>query len=480
MKGERKTNMYDGLVFRSNRRICRMVSLLSLLICMYVAFFTQTGSGYEYYWIIPAMFSLLLFFSPVLNYTDFTNVGPLVLAYTMTVKYAISPLLSCIAGYESRLGIYPSVANLHKAVFLTLYELVAIYIVCVMCTKKYSRRIQIQEAEVEPMHRYWVHFLLIIIGFGSFFLVPSAFIDYRFIFNQNDLAANIIITAPGAGVFRTFYIIARYSLIILITNFFYRRNLKRKSIVNVIGAFVPIMINCIHVSNLSRISILVPMVIGVSLSTQFFSDKKEKRTIIVFCVGIGIAFLVVLSFLKFFGTGRGDASNASSIAWWADTVNMYFTGVKETAVGCAGEEIIHGAYGYNRLALLINDLLSNVSLLSNLSDPMRGTVRLYNTAYFGRNIISQIPPNVTAGSYYFSSFFAGLWPALFVWLSYHFTYKCKTKHHLDERFVFTFPAIWCGLVLMISTTMIFANSVNVALFYGITLLFNRKIVLWSK
>ncbi|MCZ4406208.1 hypothetical protein O3Q48_03005 [Enterococcus lactis] len=274
--------MYDGLVFRSNRRICRMVSLLSLLICMYVAFFTQTGSGYEYYWIIPAMFSLLLFVSPVLNYTDFTNVGPLVLAYTMTVKYAISPLLSCIAGYESRLGIYPSVANLHKAVFLTLYELVAIYIVCVMCTKKYSRRIQIQEAEVEPMHRYWVHFLLIIIGFGSFFLVPSAFIDYRFIFNQNDLAANIIITAPGAGVFRTFYIIARYSLIILITNFFYRRNLKRKSIVNVIGAFVPIMINCIHVSNLSRISILVPMVIGVSLSTQFFSDKKEKEQLLCF------------------------------------------------------------------------------------------------------------------------------------------------------------------------------------------------------
>lgn len=469
--------MYDRLVYRSNKRICRLVALMSLLISMYVAVFTQLGSGYEYYWIIPSVFSVLLFVRPVLNYTDFTNVGPLVLAYTMTVKYSLSPLLSCIAGYESWLGIYPSVANLRKAVFLTLYELVAVYVACILCTKRYSRKIQIQEAEVEPMNRYWVHLLLIIIGIGSFFAVPSAFIDYRFIFNQNDLAENIIITAPGAGVFRTFFIIARYSLVILITNFFYRRNLKKKSIVNVIGAFFPIMINCIHVSNLSRISILVPMIIGVSLSTQFFSERKEKRTIIMFCVSIGVAFLAVLSFLKFFGTGRGDVSNASSIAWWADTINMYFTGVKETAVGCAGEEIISRAYGYNRIGLLINDLLSNVSLLSNFSDPMRGTVRLYNTAYFGRNIISQIPPNVTAGSYYFSSFFAGLWPALFAWLSYHFTYKCKTKHYLDERFVFTFPAIWCGLVLMISTTMIFANSVNIALFYGVTLLLNKKIVL---
>ena len=468
--------MYEATVLKKNNRICRGLTIISVCIGFYVLINTSEGTGYESYFIIPLVFGICLYIKPVLNFIDFSNIGTIVLSYTMIIKYMISPLLSCIASYQSWLGLYPGENNIRKAILLTIYELIIIYLICICCDNYYSKKYNASNIEVKPMKKFLGHYMLIIIGFCSYFIKPSAFADYRFIFDQSNLEENIIIDTPGAGIYRTFYILARYSLVLLIVNYFYHKNLKKKSLKNVIFAFLPIMINCIHISNLSRISILVPMVIGLSLCSQFFTEKKEKKTIVSFCVIVGVVFLSLLSFLKFFGEGRGDVSNANSLAWWADTINMYFTGIKETAVGCKAEDLIQTTYGYNRIPLFFNDILCNVSLLSSLSNPSMGSVRLYNTVYFGFNVISQIPPNICEGMYYFSPFFSALWPGLFVFLSYHFTYKCKRKQFLDEKFVYTFPAIWCGLILMINTTMIVANSINIALFYAMILAINKLIV----
>ena len=130
------------------------------------------------------------------------------------------------------------------------------------------------ENNIAEINDNWGHVSLVIIGAASFVLVPSAFADYRFIFDNTNLSENIFITAAGAGVFKTFFIVGRYSLVILLINFFYKRYKKTPSALYAILSFLVVLLNCIYVQNLSRINILIPLMIGLAICAQFFPRKS--------------------------------------------------------------------------------------------------------------------------------------------------------------------------------------------------------------
>lgn len=463
--GRRKTKKY----------ISRWIGLVSIVISVYVFFNTDASTGYGAYFIVPFLFGILLFLFPILNLLNFSSLGPFLLACTMIIKYCISPLISCLGGYYSWLGVTPSKQNIESAVWITLYEMLTLYFVCYLCERHYKKKKYIVEDDVQLMKRSWIHYFLIIVGFGSFLVVPNAFSDYRFIFNSTNLTNNVFITASGAGVFRTFFILARYSLEILIINYLYKRNEKVPNIIYSLLAFAVVLLNSIYVSNLSRIQILVPLIIGMTLCMTFFHRKKERRAIVLAAILIGGSFVVLLSFLKFFGEGRGDVLNASSFKWWGDTLNMYFSGIKETAIGFKSTSYVNLAFGWNRLPLIFNDLFSGVSLLSNLSDISHTSTILYNYVYFGSTVSTgQIPPNIIEGVYYFGVVLSPIVPAFFTWLAYRLSYLARMKKMLDIKFVYYYATVWAGLILMINFNMIVANIINVALFYLVFVLIGKK------
>ena len=176
--------------------------------------------------------------------------------------------------------------------------------------------------------------------------------DYRFLFDQTDLATTIRVDFAGSGIYKTLFTFARYSLVLVIVDFFYKRNLKRDSAINIIGAFIPTLLNCLYVSNLSRIGIFAPLLSCAFLIIILFNTPKARKTILYGIGTIGLLFIIYLSFVKFFGEGRGDTSNATSWLWWGDTLNMYFTGIKETAIGIKAKSLINETYGLNRIALM--------------------------------------------------------------------------------------------------------------------------------
>ena len=252
--------------------------------------------------------------------------------------------------------------------------------------------------------------------------------DYRFLFDQTDLATTIRVDFAGSGIYKTLFTFARYSLVLVIVDFFYKRNLKRDSAINIIGAFIPTLLNCLYVSNLSRIGIFAPLLSCAFLIIILFNTPKARKTILYGIGTIGLLFIIYLSFVKFFGEGRGDTSNATSWLWWGDTLNMYFTGIKETAIGIKAKSLINETYGLNRIALMFNDCFSNVSFISNLTNHDINSNKLYNIVYFGGNIsVSQICPNICEGIYYFGTALSVVWPALFVYLSHLFSYKSQKK-----------------------------------------------------
>lgn len=355
-------------VFFGKYKFNTILGLLSIGIAFYVAMFTKTDTGYEWYFLIPGVFGFLLLIVRPLSFTDTGSIGPLILNYTMVIKYSISPLVSCLGGYHSWLGRYPGEDNINKAILITFYEMIVLFFENVYLTKKYRRK-QINNVEIsKPLRGRVVHCVIIVLGFAILFAMPSAFMDYRFLFDQTDLATTIRVDFAGSGIYKTLFTFARYSLVLVIVDFFYKRNLKRDSAINIIGAFIPTLLNCLYVSNLSRIGIFAPLLSCAFLIIILFNTPKARKTILYGIGTIGLLFIIYLSFVKFFGEGRGDTSNATSWLWWGDTLNMYFTGIKETAIGIKAKSLINETYGLNRIALMFNDCFSNVSFISNLTN----------------------------------------------------------------------------------------------------------------
>lgn len=459
------------VIGRKERWASMLLGVFSVFVSIFVYVGTNHSSGYATYFIIPLLFGILLIAAPSLVLADASLIGPMVLSYTMIIKYTISPLLSCIAGYKSTWGIYPTVESLRAAIFLTVYEMLAIYVVFFCCRRFAKKKDFICSVEKKPLDNKWMHVALIVVGFAAFFASPSSFSDCRFLFDTTDIEENVILTASGTGIYKTLFTFARYSLVILVINHYLAKYQANKASRFAVYAFLLSMLNCLYIQNLSRIAVLVPILTGLYLCYTFFDSKLTRRVLVQIALVLIVVFVGSLSFTKFFGEGRGDTSNSTNLVWWADTINMYFTGIKETAVGIAAANRVNMYFGWLRAPLFCNDMLSNVSFLSNFVDQSLNSVTLFNFQYFGRNILSSICPNDVEGLYYFGPLFSGLWPALFAYASFKFGYVARRQVYLDRSFVFFYASLWCGYVLMINTSMIFANVVNnSALFFVATTL----------
>lgn len=247
-----------------------LLGAFSIFVSIFVYFGTNHSSGYATYFIIPLLFGILLIAAPSLVLADATLMGPMVLSYTMVIKYIISPLLSCIAGYKSTWGIYPSVESLRAAIILTVYEMLAIYVVFFCCRRFAKKKDFIRSVEKKSLDNKWMHVALIVVGFAVIFASPSSFSDCRFLFDTTDIEENVILTASGTGIYKTLFTFARYSLVILVINHYLVKYRVNKASRFAVYAFLFSMLNCLYIQNLSRIAVLVPILTGLYLCYTFF------------------------------------------------------------------------------------------------------------------------------------------------------------------------------------------------------------------
>ncbi len=458
------------------------IKVVIFLCCCGISIFmllnTNTSSGYEYYFIIPFVYGVLNVALKSINYTNFKNIGPTIFNYTMVLKYVLTPLIMCIGNYSSYSGIMPSNTYIRLAIWLILLEMVALCIFNSLFYKRIYLKNDIAEKKekIEHFDRKIIYFFVMSLGVLVILFIPQTIEDYRLIFNNSNLAETIKIEFPMSGLFRTIVLFARYIIVLLIIDYFYKRNEKKKSKWNIILSFLPVILNCMVVSNLSRINILVPIVTFSVLIMNLYNSKKEQKLIIKILAISGIIMISYLSFFKFFGIGRGDVSNSTSYEWWGDTLNMYFSGPKETAVGIKAIDLIESNYGLNRLKLLLNDLSANIIVLSNTANTDTTSTVLFNCIYFGKDISrSQIVPNMVEGVYYFGWGLSWIWEVLFLYLAYKFSVCVKKNNKIDKKFAYLYASLHCGMLLMINTNMIVANLINITFLFLIVAYFNEKV-----
>lgn len=462
---------------KKSRLVNFIIGIIAFISSYFVYIYSYNIQGYELYYLVPLTFGILLFMLPNISFCKIYNIGPFILNITMIIRYIALPLIGSIGKHISILGIMPSYNQLKWAVIYTLYEMIVICILINYLEYKDNLKIRYIDAGKSTTDNYYLYFLLIILAIIVIAVIPETVSDYRFIFDQNELAGNIIVDFPLSGILKTVVNFARYVLVLIVINICYKKNMKRKNYINIFISFLAILLNSVYISNLSRISMLVPVLTFSILLVIIYDDKKERKLILRnLAIVFGVA-LVYLSFLKFFGEGRGSVNNSTSIKWWGDTLNTYFSGVKETAIGIKTTTLINQIYGDFRFKLLINDIFSEVIGLSNFTVSNLNSTYLYNIIYFGSDIsISQIVPNICDGIYYFSGLFAPIWTCVFVYLSFLFNKRIYQNSLIDIKFVYIYASLYCGMVLMINSSMIISNLINVSLLLYILILINRKII----
>ncbi|WNR43510.1 hypothetical protein [Paenibacillus roseipurpureus] len=457
-----------------------IIAFISFAISIYVLNNSEFFPGYSVYFIVPFGFSILMILCTNIDFTNFKMIGPFIFNMSMVIKYSLLPLIACISQYYSRFGVTPSADNIRSAIFLTFYEMIVLCIFGNYLSKTYKRKSNKVDQNNKPLRSYFIFNIVILLGILVAVFIPEAIADYRFLFNQDDLATNIKVNFPLSGLFSTVVIFARYCLVLIVINSCFKRNRKQFSYMNIVISIIAVSVNALIVSNLSRVGLICPFITFMVLLLFLYPGKRERKAILFVMSGIITIGLIYLTGVKFFGEGRGEVSDSTNILFWGDTINMYFMGVKETAIGIMAVDTIDVTYGFFRIFLLLNDVFSNVGGISNFTVSSINSTTLYNLVYFGSNIsVSQIVPNICEGTYYFGGLFAPIWPCIFLYLAYKFSYKIYEQIYIDKRFVYIFASVYCGMLLMLNTSMIIYAIVNVSFLFAVVSKINR-IILFKK
>ena len=464
--------------------IIRTFIMIFSVVASVIIFFQNTSEfHYQLSFLLPLVFSILLLFCKNIKFTDFKLIGTVVLNWCMVIKYCLSPLVSSSTGFYSWLGRTPSANSTIIAIVLTLLEMITIMFFSNILYNRYIKKIkninfEDEETKIAPIRHNIVYLIFIVLFVLVIVFVPQAISDQRFLFNQNNLDITTKIDFKFSGIYQTIFLFGRFALVLIVINYFYKRNLKKESILNVLFSFIPVVINALFTSNLSRLYILCPLLTFSTLILILYNSKKNRKIIVRVLFIIFAAILIYLSFTIFFGSGRGNESESSNIKWWGDTINMYFSGIKETAIGVESIDRVDQYYGFFRIKLFFNDLFSNVIGLSNLTNPDYNGISLYNYTYFNSSIaVCQIPPNIIMGTYYFGYAFSFILPCILVWFTYYFSFKSLKRENLTNTFVFLYSAIYCGMLLMVNYTMIVSRLVNVSILFLIISNFNNRVII---
>ena len=454
-----------------------LLALASLLIAGYM--FTRPGDNslYNNYYYVPLLFAVCVLLSKNYDLFDLSSPGTLVLKYTMIMKYMLMPIIMHVGGYHSWLGTMPNSGSVSTAIIFTIIEMIFVMAaINILSSRGRAIAGSDKHVAIKPQSKGAIYKVLIILGLMVVVLLPETIADYRFLFNTDNLAENIKVDFDYSGLLKTIVVFSRYAAVLLIINYFHKRNINRKSKINIVGAFIPVVLNCLFTPQLSRITIFVPVLIFSTIIFIIFNDKNERKMIARVFLALLLGSLVFMSALKFFGEGRGNEDRSQDIGWWGDTLNMYFSGPKETAIGVEAERIIDDRYGNARWKLLLNDMSSNVVGLSNIADDDNTSTVLYNLRYFSSSIaVCQIVPNIIEGYYYFGLIFCWIWPCIFVFLCFYFDKKSKKMNTIYMKFPYLYASVYCGMILMINTSMIIANIINVSLLFIIVSAINMKL-----
>lgn len=443
------------------------------IICYIISammFIGTKNADYSLLFFEPLIFGICYQFNKQLKQKKFTHIALGILFVTSLVKYVITPFVYFLANYpivEMMLG----KEYLEKAIILQCYEEVCFFIVLRYAANKFYSKDVTEKHSVKKRiyaqrHNPFLVFF-VVMAIAVILTTPSMISRYHFVGNLVGNEEANIVEMEGTGGLGLLIGTGRYFFILLLLAYVYNRRKIHKTIDIVLSIGI-VALNSLVVYDFSRFGIIIPAATFIYLITLLYPQSRKK--IIAYSImAIGVS-VVYTSILKMFSEFRGgNIEDTSSIQYWAKTLQVYFQGTSDVAVGLiASKKAV-----LDPIMSFFNDCISNVAVLSNFSVKQHTSLYIFNYVRSGGVSFDKILPNICAGYNYFGAIGAPIIVCICTYFGIKLDSMSRKVRDLNYKFIFVFASITLALCHMIYYTMIISSLVNSALIMFIVLRINK-------
>ena len=383
---------------------------------------------------------MVLYIGVMRIYSYFSHVTMFFLGFLTFVRYFIIPVLICIdedfLSYEpldgdenSKFFVSGILFTMWESLFLGLYLLNRLP----HWYQNNDNQKTVAHYKSESVGLLAVEMLLMVL---LVLISPGILGKYSFMFNldgndmismSDEASVSLLdtIALMGARILKTLLPIP--FLFILYKKYQYHNKLKYF----LLSSLILIIFYALIMEGNSRNSIIIPAISIIFIMSTLF--PKYKRGIWTSMIVI-IAIISVLSIIfKVFRNDIAAAMEADTLSYWISYLDIYFAGISNMG-RVVSAKLIYGDE-YNNFLLMINDLFSNIPLLSKFTDDKYSSLYLF-LKFWDRN--DQVIPSSGNGLFYFGYFLAPVVPVLIATLAHFFEKKRYESMYLTEYVVYTF------------------------------------------
>lgn len=436
-----------------------VVFTITILVATYMAINDSQNDGYRFNFIIPLTFGIIYsFFKGITRYCNYP--GMFFLNIVMIFRYVVTPLISSIGAYNIWRGVVPNSLDISLSILLMLYELIMIsFTINIFGNRFYKSNEQKVLNTVENGSISIIYLIIVIAVIAIIFVHPNVLQEYIFIINFEETKL-LTEDIPLIGLWRTLVEFVRLLFIVTVLTKCKKAYDKERNSKYIVISMLTIMMNMCFSSGLSRWSVVVPGFILIFILTKLYPNHRAK---IVFSTGFIFFFiLATISAKKFISVEATILGfNETNIGWWADALQMYFSGPKNIAIGSDTKDILDKLLAYSSLEIFLNDMFSNVAVLNKFTDDSIKSVFYFNRMYYGQiGVEDQIIPMLSQSSIYFGFLFSPLLSCISIMMMMWCDFKAKGCNDIMKFYIFTFAAINFSRAIMLNWTIISANFIN--------------------
>lgn len=436
-----------------------IVFSIGLSVCFYVHN-NVNFVGYEPLYLLPLLYTILfpIALAPFL-FKRF-NIFLIVFTGISFARYVILPFLIVYTGYYGGRSPEPPLAeSLHKAIYLMMYELVAIALTIIIMELILSKKWKTPQVKqsLTDNSRKDGFLLFILLGFTALLVIPGTTSMITFFFPKKELV-NIVANNSTLSMLGGYLFIIAKQLIFLLGSYAccirYEKTQKRRYLFT---AILLLLINIGVFVGTNRSDIVLSAIVSLIVFHRLFPTAFKAVAI-----GISSLLLIIVSLM---GQVRNIASisgGSSKLVDLTDNLQVYFGGPYNVAMAIE-TKILYPQVQH--LSVLFFDIFRPMIGVNIFVKHLPYTYSniFFNQRYYYTNQETQILPIIGQGNIFFGYLAAPLFSVLIVCLAYYLSIKINRTHSLAMFYFLSLVCTRLGMV-MGQNTMNIINDLSYNLF----------------
>lgn len=439
-----------------------VASIIVFFICtiaaIYIAMDSSQPKDYRLLWLLPATYGILnVIFCHIYRYK--TNAGIVSIQLLEFFRLVLIPIFLVMGDYYTAMS-HTRTGNVETAIFLMIYEVVAVYIVLSINIKEdISQRTTNKPKVSTNALKYIIAFMILFLVIVKV-LFPGSVTSFKTIFDmrsddfttwtglQSYSRYELGTLARAVGtLFTMVFTWTRYLLPIGIMVWAKKR--IRRPFAAILLSLVPILLQMLFITNTIMDGILCAFVLLLVLVKMYPSKRKTLISL------AGISFVGVIGFYFFsrYIVRFGIGSNAWG--YISENATAYVGGVDNVAAMMnVGSENKWSSFFYN----VYGAIPFNSSLFGLRGDKLSV---FFNAANGRRD--GQIPPTIGVGWYYYTAVLAPIESVIFTHFAVKYGSKASVEKNIWKYAAYTLTAIMMAMGFTTYNAAIVLNYVTTLL-----------------